>query len=1250
MPYQLRRIVAINIRNSTTGLPSGIVSELDPRGSVLAVGLNGVGKTTFLRLLPLFYGATPQQILRGSGKSAMIAYTLPDASSAVAYEYERESKNDLRCVVMYCEPGEDRPQFRIIENGGFREELFYDEDGYFVSREEFPARAESLGARLSPKLPLHLYRSVILNERLHTKEGMRMRELAARHSLGSHALTHLDQIAAAMANEKISFRDLQNIVIDRVADMGATDRPNVSTRELRKSRKDVVKWIEDRDHLARVMTQEPQAKSLSQRIDRIRTAHHQMCSLHVAAKAASVQIEGEKTALAENEEAARLAFDGRAASIREQLVSWEARLLKTRTESDAASQAFSKATDQAAYFAKINAKHLSEQQDKEHVYKIGKANSEKELERLTGAAGALQKKASERRSEIEQDASRQQQEISERAAATAREQAEQITALRQEEDAAMEALSAPTRPADIAKERDANLSRLGELKGILSNPMPTAESAQRLEDAIQDEKRLRSQHEESSKHKLDAEKAERDALASLSNALQDQAAAKSFMERAEQELNRLQAQLEPAAGSLLEYLRKTDSKSWSQAARVLDPQLLVRTDLHPTENAEHVGDVQGVVLGSLMLDVCNVAEPDWVDMAQLRHAIAKAQSQCVQEKSRFEQAEGQSKASAKVLNAIKEELATKTAAEGLKRTALAAANKAVERLRNAVAQEKQQCKDNAETERVKLAQTNEALENEARQIVEAYQAQQCGIRESFRALHSRLDAENRTAETRFAEEHAAVLGRKEKDLQQLEEDVARELKGLGVDPHRIQSVRRELSEFDAWLRSIAENRHEVVQWRLFERGTSPKMEFLKAMAETAKTDLQQAQKGLAHVKDLEGTLSEEMTQAKRLFDDQRERINREASVLADLLASSLKDFVAFGASASEDVEWSVPDLQKGVHQCRKEINDEAEQLTSQARRLRDVMAEHDSPVAHWVEQRERELPDAATMLDHEYRSLRARVLCDWFLPEEEARVSYITQMHQEMDGFLAVAGNFVQDLDVFEKRVDSFNKELQAALGTVKGFRRFRNLSVQVISSVGQIGAVSTLRQMQNVLDSKTSTYGAFVIRRRELPTEEEAILIRKFRDIIPSDGALRVNLNEQVRLECSLMEGNTSKLISSDEEFKAISSTGNTALITAMFLMGFVEMIRKKDSSVRLAWVTDEVGRFDPANLREFLHTLDAHKIDVISASPSADPAQSRFFSRLCIFEESGAIETTELRPPETHTGSQSDATVQEGLIYVGA
>ena len=133
MPHQLRRIIAINILNPITGNPSGRISELDPRGGVLAVGANGVGKTSFLRLIPLFYGATPSQVLKGTGRSSMIKHTLPDPSSAVAYEYERESDGHLRTAVMFAKEGEDTPEFHII-TGGFDETYFYDENDQFLSR------------------------------------------------------------------------------------------------------------------------------------------------------------------------------------------------------------------------------------------------------------------------------------------------------------------------------------------------------------------------------------------------------------------------------------------------------------------------------------------------------------------------------------------------------------------------------------------------------------------------------------------------------------------------------------------------------------------------------------------------------------------------------------------------------------------------------------------------------------------------------------------------------------------------------------------------------------------------------------------------------------------------------------------------------------------------------------------------------------------------------------------------------------
>jgi hypothetical protein len=357
---------------------------------------------------------------------------------------------------------------------------------------------------------------------------------------------------------------------------------------------------------------------------------------------------------------------------------------------------------------------------------------------------------------------------------------------------------------------------------------------------------------------------------------------------------------------------------------------------------------------------------------------------------------------------------------------------------------------------------------------------------------------------------------------------------------------------------------------------------------------------------------------------------RAESLRLQELTLSLADFPAEEAGLQpphpqpHSHHWSVPDLERDISQRRAALGAESEALQKDIRALRNLMTMRSGPVEHWLALKEKEMPEAETLLEHQARCAQAQALGEWFNPAEHA--PYVDQLHNEMNGFMAVASNFVRDLALFERRVDGFNRELQQALGETERFERFRDLSVTVRSDVGQIGPMKLLRHMQEVHNGKNSSGGLFITQQGELPGEEDAALIRAFRDILPADGVLRVNLNDQVRLECSLIENGQRRIIRNEEDFRAVSSNGNTALITAMFLMGFVQMIRGADSPVRLTWVTDEIGRFDPNNLGAFLHTLDAHRIDVISASPSVDPALARFFPRLCIFEDTGAIATSEI------------------------
>lgn len=387
MPHQLRRIIGINIRNPKDGLPSGRIVSMDPRGGVLAIGVNGVGKTTFLRLLPLFYGATVQQIMRGTGHSKMVAHVLPDASSAIAFEYERETAQDLRTVVVYCRPNEDAPDFYIVM-GGYREEYFYNEQREFVTRDEFKGRVEAMDVAVTRRLALHQYRSVILSENLPTKEGRELRSLSALHSLGPKPMRHLDQIAAAMANEKISFRDLQSIVIDRVSDADAGGA-EVSQRTLKKNKGDVVSWLDNYKHLSKVMRLEPKARELAQRVTTIRGHHLALCGLHIAVKEAYRQTE---SLLVEKNERLR-ELDREIASRGEALDQAVSTLTDQHTETSRFHSDKNREVEEAegtlAFFTKLGIEKLIAEEDAEGSIKQDQAAASSELAPLEAQAGSL---------------------------------------------------------------------------------------------------------------------------------------------------------------------------------------------------------------------------------------------------------------------------------------------------------------------------------------------------------------------------------------------------------------------------------------------------------------------------------------------------------------------------------------------------------------------------------------------------------------------------------------------------------------------------------------------------------------------------------------------------------------------------------------------------------------------------------------------------------------------------------------------
>ncbi len=243
--YQLRRMVLINV-GTNVHMPSGRFAQIDPRGGAAVLGDNGVGKTTNLRLFPLFFGHLPSQlVVAGGGQEALIRFVLPTDASAIAFEYSRGSNNptDLRMAVIRRRSDDpDVPVYRLYRCG-FSTDLFVDA-GRFLTDEETQQKALERNIQTTARLTSAEYRHVILRTPSVSKERDRLRRYSVEWSFGPKSLDNLDRVVAAMLKKHISFSDIVQVAIG----MAQQDHAPSSERgriAYKQGRDQIERWLRD---------------------------------------------------------------------------------------------------------------------------------------------------------------------------------------------------------------------------------------------------------------------------------------------------------------------------------------------------------------------------------------------------------------------------------------------------------------------------------------------------------------------------------------------------------------------------------------------------------------------------------------------------------------------------------------------------------------------------------------------------------------------------------------------------------------------------------------------------------------------------------------------------------------------------------------------------------------------------------------------------------------------------------------------
>jgi hypothetical protein len=1223
--YQLRRMVLVNA-GTNMHVPSGRITAIDPRGGAAVLGDNGVGKTTTLRILPLFFGHLPSQIVAaGHGQEAMIRFVLPTDASAIAFEYQRGSddEEDLRLAVIRRRGDDPDVPFYRLYRSGFRKEFFVD-DGRFLSDDETQLRATTLGVATSSKLTTAEYRSVILRTPAASKEKDRLRRYSVEWSFGPKQLDNLDRVVAAMVKKHISFSDIVQVAVGLVQhDLGqGAERAKLTFKQ---GRAPIDRWLRNREACADAFKLAPEFSELEQNLKdhRAAEARFRACRADVNALKAARLLEAEE---------AKKAIEAMEADRAKQVEADNAQRIELN---QAASLAVQRASSvkvefdgefaQAQFFETENAADWERKVQALPVLK----GSLQTLQEKAAAAEAVAAEARAKYSELESEARKRVGDLclaQERSKESHRERLR--AAQTQIAGAETDALRLCDEEAEARREQiEAMMEPLVEERGgwehRKNNP---GASNIALTEADEAGKRLQ-QHMEQAQKALEAATVAgtEERAAKHSFELQEGVvrSARADLSEAQLQVAELQARLNPEEGTFLAELRASPEDGWKRnLAKVINPNLLERGDLDP----KAVEDAAQTVYG-WQLNTGVIATPDWVDNTSAREAVEAAQVRLTAAEARLQ---GQQQVLESLSHKRREaELASQAAQANLavlsgqtdeRKTQLAAARLRVE-------SEKRTAVGTAVAELERLRSAIEGLKGQRQSANTRHAAARAAIRDTH-------DKQRRSAESLCNEALAGI----DANVRQLQDGLAEAVRNLkeqlnehlseaGVDVNRVASMRTEMDGLRGEIQKCEDKLSLVERWkRWVGAGGVARVETLRAAALKAAEASSAAAAKLSEFQ-LAVQKAEERYQAAASSQRKRQGdINDDLEVLNEL-DDDFGDYLAVGTSVI-DPKTSVRDLRSKVRTTEGQIRTLEEAISRRTSNLRQALTARDNAVKELVEMSlERDADGDAIR--------RATALCGCYklIGPQVANDVNIT-----LKTLLANIGAFQKAIQAFEREVAAFNRRLQSGLTEVKCFERVKDLRLDIVTNFDGLGFYRKLSRMETVVRQHAAEVGKDYT--RELPPDETARALGEFMSVLGVDGNVEVNLSQHITLRGSVSDNGQHKEFKRASELENISSEGLTSLVLITLMTALLNTIRGAEP-VHVPWVTDEVGKFDPKNFRALMQRLRDNRIDVVTASPELGPAQQAMFAQRYLFEDRGRIR--EYRPQETVVAKAEPSIAEE-------
>lgn len=1221
---KLLRIILID------SLCRGEIVEVKTNDNTCLTGTNGIGKSTFLKLIPLFYGAPAGRMVRkGTNTTSFADHYLPHASSYIVFEYENH-ESALRTAILHR--ASSGYAYRLAATGWQPELLYVDHaSGELVLPGKVGSRIQGMGFDCTPELSWSHYSKIIqYNTGSADMEGITDASVRKMINLfrRMYSLAPLRRNFAGIDSLMFSLLESRGTFDSMESAVGEIIRQETMRNEIDLSGIDVQSFLSAINNRASYLvmdrTVKPKILGLATLRSRLMACDQQLGRLKTVAETRQLSVKQDQETVAATMEAHRKEELAAQDASRDEQRQLDCRLGDARAASAEQLRRLKTLEDQKISYDHAGMPALLEEIDNLPSMQEELAAKREQLALLTNKNADIDSRFSAMKSAaIDSLSSRREKRRGE----TRERLSELDTQLslhnKASEDALGQAHKAHTE--DLAQYEQAR----SELAALAASSATEVEFLSRqkylpdMSEQIDAEQTALAQLYELQEHtRKDLDRLDKE-IADIITELQDLADEMSGVARGRDnlraEVNWLTGRLNAADDTLLSFLRGSMPDWESTVGLVIDPRLLMREDLSPSLSTPSGG------LFGLQLDLERLDPVDVLNLEELESQIARLNMR-IEESNDAEEALTRRAAAAQARrNTLREERIPLNSRMASIEEDISARKQRLESLRDEGAELLSLARAKAQESATKAATALSEKIVEIQDLKAAFGRHRLELENIADQARQDLAAQRSAVEAALTAALADLERAHREEIKRIEADRYAALQGAGIDAVAVSRLETTVKVLDQSVRSLNEKLPSIHEYR--------------AWLETAWPDMPAREAAYAKSEQMVSRLERDL-QAIRAADEARQKAYKVRQAELAARNSALFDQASALRSVLGRLE-QVPAASSGTESLERlsaaDIEAEVGRIFRDAHQInqegRGLLREVEGPFnfSH------RATPEAGVVHDIILRARHADSSGErvWFYAAPELQM-YIDDGHdvqrsklityiRTLCNQLVEGGKILAEVD---RTIQDVGRRATQKVSEVLGsFSDFTNFHLHVVSKIKDL-KINDLPIWEHIRAIEMQSIRWEAMGNDAFPPDGLDHAVRMLHSAMVDKQWRGAKIEECFEVSLSWLVNGQPRVARNTTDLGDGLSTGQLKIVVGMIYLALFEMIRR-DADFELIVPVDEALELEVNNAATLVGNFNSRNVRLMLGFPGGAPELMRHFKNLYALDRrrSGGVYLKEYR-----------------------